>query len=437
MARSLIGSARSVATNRVNTQPMNCSLRMTANTSNCQNGTAVTNFDSAFTISILYKTGNDVSSTQRIFGLSSVISGKTAGLSIGSLTTAKTIRGGYYNGSSYVAPKSKTGIIPNTWYDLALTWDGSTVLLYVNGIASGTTGNNPNVNQYAGVHIGDASGSSGMNGGASLKNARVWTRCLSATEILKLYTTGQYDATSLWSEWKLNEGAGTTAYDTSGNGNNGTITAGTYTLDTPSKKRPLVNGNMVYNGDFEFAPPTNVAFDSSFNWLDGTNTGSASNSLFGWYANASANQSIMFKSGSGHSGSYALEMKNTAGYNTIIYSNSKGYTVAGGIPIIPSTSYTLSFWYNITSATGTSADGVELAWYSNKADGTIVNTANLLQTTNTTAGWTFFSATITPPATARTIQIVPRILGGASFAATAYFDDITLNLTTPQTRTAA
>lgn len=71
-------------------------------------------------------------------------------------------------------------------------------------------------------------GYSGWTGGyfnGMIGEVRIYDRALNTTEIQALYK-GQDVTGSLRGYWKLDEGAGTIAYDSSGNGNNGTLLKG-------------------------------------------------------------------------------------------------------------------------------------------------------------------------------------------------------------------
>jgi len=64
----------------------------------------------------------------------------------------------------------------------------------------------------------------------SIDDVRIYNRALSEDEIEQLYlegeATGLYDNSGLVGSWHFSEGAGTTAYDTSGSANHGTLTNG-------------------------------------------------------------------------------------------------------------------------------------------------------------------------------------------------------------------
>lgn len=69
---------------------------------------------------------------------------------------------------------------------------------------------------------------------------RYWNRVLSAEEIQNLYFNNIVPRDGLVGEWLFNEASGTTALDTSGNGNNGTISGASYVLSLFKKIRTVV-----------------------------------------------------------------------------------------------------------------------------------------------------------------------------------------------------
>jgi len=132
----------------------------------------------------------------------------------------------------------------NTWYHVVYTWDGSTSIFYVNGVALGSnTAFNPSVNQNRSNNV--------MLGGhtyiwadgywnGKLGNVRFYNRKLSAGEVDNLYDAGisTYLPTSSivnqglsvyydFSNPNSYPGSGTTIYDLSGYNNNGTLINGT------------------------------------------------------------------------------------------------------------------------------------------------------------------------------------------------------------------
>jgi len=105
------------------------------------------------------------------------------------------------------------------------------------------------------LYIGNSQGSSSVYGFHGLiKGVKIYNRKLTSSEVRDLYYSKniEYDPDG---EWKFDEGAGSTVYDTSGNGNNGIIIGATWSADVPSPTRKKIDGNLVPNGDFSIAPP--------------------------------------------------------------------------------------------------------------------------------------------------------------------------------------
>jgi len=109
--------------------------------------------------------------------------------------------------------------VENEWFHVALTYDGSVANFYINGTLFGrntisTTMQLPTESLKIGLN------STYFNG--LIDEVRIYNRALSEEEIRYLYNRGAPVA-----HWKFDEGAGTTIYDSSGNGNNGTLYLGT------------------------------------------------------------------------------------------------------------------------------------------------------------------------------------------------------------------
>jgi hypothetical protein len=109
---------------------------------------------------------------------------------------------------------STTALSTNTWYHVAATFDGTAMRIYLNGVLDCTL-------NATGSAVANAPFSMGrtyedlriLNG--SLDEVRVWTRALTAAEILANRCQVPTTATGLAGLWRLNEGTGTTAGDTS------------------------------------------------------------------------------------------------------------------------------------------------------------------------------------------------------------------------------
>lgn len=334
----------------------------------------------------------------------------------------------------------------NSWHRVVMTFDGISTdypILYLDGAQVGThtqsaTGT---INGLGGSYIGNRSlGDRAFWGGIS--QVLVYNRVLSPTEVLS-DLKGNYSTNGLVGWWNLTEGAGTTAYDTSGNGNNGTITAGTYTSDVPSKARQLVGGNLVYNGNFEFAPPTNVAYNgASGRWIDGTPSGTTTNPLFGWaeWNHITTNNLILFDSSNSHSGIYALKVSTTGTGSqmvaaTIPLTSSLGQ-VPSSIPVLPNTSYTLTFWMKTNYVSGASNDGAYINIVEYNGSGA-TGASHQSTKVQITTGWAQYTVTFTTASTAAYLALQPQVSGQSGLGTLimdAWFDDIFLQQTTPPTR---
>jgi len=113
-------------------------------------------------------------------------------------------------------------IYAGKWYHFAFTYDGRYVKGYANGELKDTR-------DYVTVEDFYTSTANVMIGRVSnwfffgvIGEVRIYNRALSEEEIRYLYNRGAPVA-----HWKFDEGAGTTIYDSSGNGNNGTLYLGT------------------------------------------------------------------------------------------------------------------------------------------------------------------------------------------------------------------
>jgi hypothetical protein len=122
------------------------------------------------------------------------------------------------NGTSYALQTSWNAPL-NQWYFIAGTFDGITMKLYVNGKLEGQGRGSVGSTSGYELHIGEC----GYHGAsenikAIIDEVRIYNRALSEEEIRYLYNRGAPIA-----HWKFDEGKGNIAYDSSGNGNNGTI----------------------------------------------------------------------------------------------------------------------------------------------------------------------------------------------------------------------
>ena len=130
----------------------------------------------------------------------------------------------------------------NTWTHLTLTYNGSVLTLYRNGLAvatasiSGAASFTTETLQIGGSQFGE-------NFKGLIDEVRVHSRALTSTEIQAIF---QQDSavreSGLLAHWKFDEGKGTTASDSSGTGNVGTLLNGP--LWAPGK----VGGALYFDG---------------------------------------------------------------------------------------------------------------------------------------------------------------------------------------------
>ena len=129
-----------------------------------------------------------------------------------------------------------TAVTANVWHHAAVTYDGSTWKLYLDGAldASLTLAGSPTPRYDSIQHAGLATAmtSAGVTGAAGffqglLDEARIWNYARSLEELqATLNLEIPYPYSGLVGRWGLNEGSGATAGDSSGSGVEGTLTNG-------------------------------------------------------------------------------------------------------------------------------------------------------------------------------------------------------------------
>jgi hypothetical protein len=161
------------------------------------------------------------------------------------------------SGPNYVAAADT--VIPNQWVHVAVTYDGSTLKLYLNGVlnntasASGTPWNSPE-NLYVGFDPG-CGGRIPYNG--KLDEVQIWNKTRTATEISNSYRgLASPSSSNLVGYWRFDENNGKNVYDVTSNANYGTIT-GTVSREIPSSA-PL--DNMASTAvTYSWAPTTGLS----------------------------------------------------------------------------------------------------------------------------------------------------------------------------------
>ena len=171
--------------------------------------------------------------------------------------------------------------------------------------------------------------------------------------------------------------------------------------------RKTVNGNLIYNGNFEYLPSSNVATTTSSRWMDGTASGSLTNGIFGWFASYPANNASVFFDTTVRYNKYptiklsTLDATGRARAWTTNNATTSAVTASARpymIPLRPKTSYTLSAYAKTNNVVGTSMSIYQYTgdWITSATTGTSTNAISgtndftlltLTWTTNADCAW--------------------------------------------------
>jgi hypothetical protein len=153
------------------------------------------------------------------------------------------------------------------WYQIVATYDGAIKKLYVNGILDTEVAFSDTIlYTNATNQIGALSGGTAQALDGQLSNVKVYSTALTAAQVADLYNNPEkvvptgVDNTALKLWLPMMEGAGTTAYDGSGNGNHGTISGATYVngIGAPVAQSAVIDWNkgsnkILYSEEFDNA----------------------------------------------------------------------------------------------------------------------------------------------------------------------------------------
>jgi len=351
------------------------------------------------------------------------------------------------DGTNRVETTGTKKFFTNTWNHVAVTFDRDGLMsIYLNGVLD-TTSSIAAVGSLTNTQplrfLRDGAGNNRFVGG--IDEPRIWkNKILTATEISDLCFKSVVPS-GVNGEWLFNEGAGTSATDSSGNGFTGTLSVATFLSDVPFKPRKVVNKNLVTNGGFEFAPPFTAATTTGNRWIDGTAGGSTGANIFAWsFRSEGGTASAKYDSSVFKNGLYSLKLSTLATGSFIEVAN---YRAAGNpgvgeladlILVKPSTSYTYSFWMKTNVVSGDSNSGASINFNEHSATGGAAVATNATTAIKTTTDWTFYTGTFTTNAATSYIVVDPKIYGhtgAATLIMDAWFDDIVLTPTTPTVRT--
>lgn len=119
-------------------------------------------------------------------------------------------------GSAQVKLNSVAGLNTNTWYHIAATYDGSSMKIYINGILDTSAPAAGNFTANGILYLAKNGDNSRILNGF-LDEFRVWKKALTAAEILANNCNVSANASGLEANWKMNEGSGNGALDTTTN----------------------------------------------------------------------------------------------------------------------------------------------------------------------------------------------------------------------------
>lgn len=132
---------------------------------------------------------------------------------------------------------------PNTWHFIVCQYDKTTALaeMYIDN-AINSAGANPqqtrdgtNLSSNNIWSVGDTAGTAAFRG--LIDEVQVFDSAFSSAQRDAAYYSSVYPSTGRVFYYKFDEGSGTTALDSSGNGKDGAITSGTYVTNSPMKAR--------------------------------------------------------------------------------------------------------------------------------------------------------------------------------------------------------
>lgn len=202
----------------------------------------------------------------------------------------------FSNGGSIVVDYISPGAITDTnWHHVAASRIGSTLTLYIDGAPVGsTTVSDPFPNNTFPMYIGtdDNNGGSANNLNGDLDDVRLYNRGLSNSEIGQLYDFAPGPSVYI----PFEEMTGTSAFDISGNGNNGTLTNG------PTWATGKIGNAVKMKGS---------AADAYVNITDSAANSPAQISVSGWVYLTSYNTG--FPALIQKTGSYSLQVYSSSG----------------------------------------------------------------------------------------------------------------------------
>ena len=162
---------------------------------------------------------------------------------------------GFWSNRQWQYTTNNAPIVLDTWQHVCVTWDGgdtgTSATLYYNGTVLSDINQSDNgstINDAANnLTIGSMGSSLDFEG--SMDDVRLYNRPLSAADVQELYetTAPPPDVTNgLAGHWQFDDGTGSTATDSSGNGNDGTL------VGSPTWGAGKVGQALTFNGSSQY-----------------------------------------------------------------------------------------------------------------------------------------------------------------------------------------
>ena len=157
-------------------------------------------------------------------------------------------------GSSSTSYVDSEAIETNKWYFVVGTHTPTENKIYLNGVLSATATAGSLTNAPQAISIGGYPNYSSLFNG-EISSPKIFNTALTAAQVADLYNNPEkvvptgVDNTALKLWLPMQEGAGTTAYDGSGNGNHGTISGATWThgIGAPVSQTAVISWNKGTN----------------------------------------------------------------------------------------------------------------------------------------------------------------------------------------------
>jgi Concanavalin A-like lectin/glucanases superfamily len=181
-------------------------------------------------------------------------------------------------GTNYIEFESSANTIkPGTWQHVGMVRKGNTLTMYIDGVNNGTqsAAGTANISNSSSMKVGDAA-CTNYDFDGLIDDVRIYNRALTAQEIKRLYNIGGTMHIGASQNQKLTNGLvglwsfdspdmfNGTAYDRSGQGNNGTLTNG------PQRTIGKIGQGMQFDGVNDYVVLSDRAYPANYSvsvWL--------------------------------------------------------------------------------------------------------------------------------------------------------------------------